>query len=75
MTAPATEERVRALRRVAVLLDEAIVIPGTGIRVGLDPILGLVPGLGDLAGGVLSLYVVLGAARLGGTRLIDNVEF
>ena len=37
-----------ALRKVAQLLDSAFVIPGTSYRVGLDPILGLFPGLGDL---------------------------
>ena len=54
--------RARALAR---MLDSAFRIPGTGITVGLDPILGLFPGLGDLAGAVASGYIVLTAARLG----------
>lgn len=58
------------VRRLARLLDTAIHIPGTGIRLGLDPILGLVPGLGDLAGTVLSGYIVLVATRLGASRAI-----
>ena len=54
--------RVRALAR---LLDTAARVPGTGIRFGLDAILGLVPGLGDLAGTAVAGYIVLAAARLG----------
>ncbi len=54
--------RVRALAR---LLDSALKIPGTGITVGLDSIIGLVPGIGDLAGGLMSGYIVLISARLG----------
>lgn len=59
--------RARALGRV---LDSAFRIPGTGITVGLDPILGLVPGLGDLAGAVASGYIVLTAARLGAPKAV-----
>lgn len=66
------------MRRVARLLDDAVAIPGTGIRVGLDPLLGLVPGLGDVAGALASLYIVLGALRLGApssvvARMLANV--
>lgn len=57
-----------SVRRLANLLDAAVRIPGTNIRIGLDPILGLVPGIGDLAGTVLSGYVVLAAVRLGVPR-------
>lgn len=53
------------LRHLATLLDGAIGIPGTKFRFGLDPLLGLIPGVGDLVGGVLSLFIVLSAARLG----------
>jgi hypothetical protein len=59
--------RARALTR---LLDSAAKIPGTGIRFGLDPILGLVPGLGDVAGAVLSGYLVLLAQRMGAPRSV-----
>jgi hypothetical protein len=57
-------------RALARLLDTAIRIPGTGIRFGLDPILGLVPGLGDVAGAAMSGYIVLIGARLGAPRSI-----
>ena len=53
------------VRRLARLLDAAVRIPGTNIRVGLDALLGLIPGLGDAIGAALSGYIVLAAARLG----------
>ena len=52
------------------MLDSAVRLPGTSITFGLDPILGLVPGLGDLAGAVLSGYIVLTAARLGAPKSV-----
>jgi hypothetical protein len=45
-------------------------MPGTEVRFGLDPILGLIPGLGDVAGAALSGYLVLLAARLGAPRVV-----
>jgi hypothetical protein len=67
--------RARALTR---LLDSAARVPGTNFRVGLDPVLGLVPGLGDVAGAVLSSYVIILASRLGApttviVRMLGNV--
>lgn len=53
------------LRRIAHLLDNAIPLPGVGYRIGLDPILGLLPGGGDLLSGLISVYIVLEGARLG----------
>ena len=40
-------QRFDALRKVSKLLDSAFVVPGTQYRIGLGPILGLVPGIGD----------------------------
>ncbi|MEO7368807.1 MAG: DUF4112 domain-containing protein [Gemmatimonadaceae bacterium] len=59
--------RARALAR---MLDSAFRSPGTSVTVGLDPILGLFPGLGDLAGAVASGYIVLTAARLGAPKAV-----
>lgn len=56
---------LRRLRWLSRLLDEAVTIPGTNFRVGLDPILGLVPGAGDVAGLALGAYIVAEAYRLG----------
>src|ERR1039458_37877 len=53
--------RDQTLHRLEILLDEAFVIPGTGIRFGLDGIIGLVPGLGDVLAGLLSLVIPLAA--------------
>ena len=52
-----------ALRRFAYYMDEAFTIPGTPFKVGLDALLGLIPGIGDVIGGVLSTWVVIGALR------------
>jgi hypothetical protein len=51
--------RDRTLHGLEILLDEAFVLPGTGIRFGLDGIIGLVPGLGDVVAGLLSLIIPL----------------
>lgn len=63
--AGATRKR---LRRLAWLLDNSIVIPGTRFTIGLDAILGLFPVLGDLLGALISGYIVIEAARLGVPR-------
>ena len=60
----------RRLGRVAWLLDSAIAIPGTRFRIGLDAIIGLVPGLGDVAGVLLSSYIVREAARAGAPKSV-----
>ena len=67
------EREGRSLARVQVLadlLDNAIRIPGTEIRIGLDPLIGLVPGIGDFAGAALSIYIVLEGARAGIPRTV-----
>ena len=64
-TAPVHTDRAAGIRSLARLLDSAIGIPGTKVRIGLDSVIGLVPGVGDLAGAALSGYIVLAAARLG----------
>lgn len=51
-------------RHLSRLLDNAIAIPGTRFRIGLDPIIGLIPGAGDFVG-TASAYIVIEAARLG----------
>jgi hypothetical protein len=60
--------RMARLRRVGWLLDNAIPIPGTRFHLGIDQIIGLVPGIGDLIGGALSLYIIIEAWRLGVPR-------
>ncbi|MEO0455519.1 MAG: DUF4112 domain-containing protein [Cyanobacteria bacterium P01_A01_bin.114] len=53
------------LRQISRLLDNAVPIPGVGYRVGLDPLIGLIPGGGDLITGIISVYIVIEAARFG----------
>ena len=52
-----------ALRNFARLMDQAFPIPGTNIRVGLDAVVGLIPGIGDVVGGILSTWIIFGALR------------
>lgn len=56
--------RLPDLRRYATLLDKAFRIPGTNIRFGLDPIIGLFPVLGDLASPIFAAMLVVEGARL-----------
>ena len=55
----------RRLARLAWLLDNSIPLPGTKFRIGLDALLGLIPGFGDVVGVLFSSYIVREAARLG----------
>jgi hypothetical protein len=57
--------RLQRLRSLSHLLDNAILIPGTDYRIGLDPILGLLPGAGDIIGTGFSAYIILEAALMG----------
>jgi len=55
---------------VAHLMDNAFVIPGTKIRFGLDPILGLIPGVGDTATALISFLTLMQCARRGLPRIV-----
>ena len=79
---PVSAERIATSsarsRKIAYWLDNAFRVPGTQIRFGLDPLMGLVPGLGDVAGGLLSAYIVIEAARAGASvpvllRMLANL--
>jgi hypothetical protein len=52
-----------ALRKFAYLMDEAVGIPGTRRRIGLDAAIGFVPGIGDLIGALLSTWIIIGGLR------------
>jgi hypothetical protein len=62
------QRQLDRLRRVGWLLDNSLPIPGTRFRLGIDQIIGLVPGIGDLVGGVLSLYIIIESSRMGVPR-------
>jgi len=59
------DDRLRHLDKLSEILDSAFAIPGTRFRIGLDGILGLIPGIGDATGAALSIYLIFEAARLG----------
>ena len=63
-------QRLARLDGLARLLDTAFVVPGTNIRFGIDALIGLVPGLGDVITTALSLYIVNEARALGASKAI-----
>jgi len=68
---PGQEQRLELLRRVARMLDSALPVPGTSFRFGLDPILGLIPGLGDLVSPLFTLGMLFQARDLGVPRVVQ----
>ena len=56
------EASLARLEALAHLMDSAFVIPGINRRVGLDALIGLVPVVGDVAGMLISSYIVVGGA-------------
>ena len=60
-----------ALRKWSVLLDSAFHVPGTRLKFGLDPIIGLIPGVGDLTTPLFSALLLLHAVRLRIPRVVQ----
>ena len=64
-------EELRAIAdAIAKLLDSAFVIPGTSLRIGLDPLLGLMPGIGDVISNLIGSSILFLATRLGVPRIV-----
>ena len=59
------EKTLRSLRSLSHILDNALPIPGTSYRIGIDPLLGLFPAAGDYLSAALSAYIVIKAAQIG----------
>lgn len=59
------DARLDGARLLARLLDDSIPIPGTSYRIGIDPLLGLVPGVGDALAAILSTWLLVIGLRLG----------
>jgi hypothetical protein len=59
-----TSDTLDALRRYAVLLDSQFRVPGTNIRFGLDAILGLIPGIGEISTPVFAAMLLLQGVRM-----------
>ena len=57
---------------IADLFDQAFRVPGTSWRFGLDAIIGLIPGAGDLVGSLVGLYGILVARQLGAPASIQG---
>ena len=68
---PRQGQRLQALRKVAHLLDSAFVIPGTSYRIGLDPVLGFIPGLGDLVSPLFAIGILLQARNLAIPKVVQ----
>ena len=67
---PDATSSLAKVKILAQLMDSAIEIPGLKTRVGLDALLGLVPGAGDIASSFVSLYILQVANRRGVSRLM-----
>lgn len=72
---PPEEERRRAgieplFKWLALVMDEFIRVPGTKFKFGLDPLLGLLPGLGDTGSALVSAFALIQAARLGVPKIL-----
>jgi hypothetical protein len=65
-----TDAKLAQARGLARLLDRAFKVPGTKITFGVDALLGLIPGGGDIAGAVFSSWLILLGARMGLPRHI-----
>ena len=68
---PELQRRLARLRHWSTLLDSAFRVPGTNLRFGWDPIVGLVPWLGDLVSPVFSIAVLIMAIQLGIPRIVQ----
>lgn len=66
-TSGTSNPRMARLRRLSRLLDSSIPLPG-GFRMGLDGVIGLIPGIGDMIGGLLSTYILAEGARAGASK-------
>ena len=61
--------RMQRVRSLAWLLENSIPLPG-GLRIGIEPIIGLVPGIGDALGALLSVFILNEARMLGAPRSV-----
>lgn len=61
---PEMEQLRKRMESLAWLLDNSIRIPFIGYRIGLDALLGLIPGVGDAAGALMSGYIFYSAIKM-----------
>jgi hypothetical protein len=71
---PSRAERFRAaerrIGRVTRLLDELISVPGTSVKVGLDPVIGVIPVVGDAVAAGVGAWLIAEAANFGVPRIV-----
>lgn len=61
----AKKRQIQSMERLSWLLDSVLRVPGTNWRIGLDGIVGLIPGIGDISAGAISSYIVYKAYKIG----------
>jgi uncharacterized protein DUF4112 len=57
-------------RWLALIMDDLLRFPGTKLRVGIDPVIGLIPGIGDVASAIVSAVALIHAARYGLPKIL-----
>ena len=71
---PPEEKRRQGLeplfKWLALIMDEIVRVPGTKFRFGLDPLIGLIPGIGDTSSALVSAFALIQAARLGVPKIL-----
>jgi len=66
-----TDQAVEPLFRwIALVMDNLLRVPGTNFRFGIDPIVGLIPGIGDTGSAVVSAVALIQAARHGVPKIV-----
>ena len=66
----ARQELEPLFRWIALLMDDLIRLPGTRFRIGIDPLIGLIPGIGDTGSAMVSAIALIQAARRGLPKII-----
>tara|TARA_B100001750_G_scaffold147995_1_gene118399 strand:+ start:215 stop:661 length:447 start_codon:yes stop_codon:yes gene_type:complete len=64
------EERIIRLKRLSERLDETFTVPGTDYKIGIESIIGAIPLVGDLIGGILSTYIMYSGIKMGASPRI-----
>ena len=64
------EERIIRLKRLSERLDETFTVPGTDYKIGIESIIGAIPLVGDLIGGIISTYIMYSGIKIGASPRI-----
>ncbi len=64
------DDELKQLKQLAWLMDESITIPGIGYKIGLDGLIGLIPGVGDLITAGVSSYIIAKAHQMGIPKVV-----